>query len=195
LAALFALGLACTPACSSGDDDDGGSTQQGGFAVCAPTSTCAADDGGRVTQVVNQAACEAGDAGSDSESDAGPADFGATNCGTEADDDDCKYHAKVTATPIVLDKNVTFTVKLNAVVGGAAVTGNALNDMDQYTETGNHIGPTTATFSESTPGTYTSSPVRFDRSGRWVIRFHIREQCADTPDSPHGHVAFYVDIP
>jgi len=36
----------------------------------------------------------------------------------------------------------------------------------------------------------------FDKSGRWVVRFHFFESCSDVPDdSPHGHVAFYIDVP
>jgi hypothetical protein len=36
----------------------------------------------------------------------------------------------------------------------------------------------------------------FDQSGRWVVRFHYFETCSDVPeDSPHGHVAFYIDVP
>jgi hypothetical protein len=46
------------------------------------------------------------------------------------------------------------------------------------------------------PGTYSVGPVRFDQAGRWFVRFHFYETCSDAPeDSPHGHVAFWVDVP
>ena len=38
--------------------------------------------------------------------------------------------------------------------------------------------------------------VRFDAKGRWTVRFHLHEECADeAPDSPHGHIAFFIDVP
>ena len=49
---------------------------------------------------------------------------------------------------------------------------------------------------ESAGGNYKVGPVKLDQSGRWVVRFHFYETCSDIPeDSPHGHVAFYVDVP
>jgi hypothetical protein len=37
--------------------------------------------------------------------------------------------------------------------------------------------------------------VRFDASGKWTVRFHFSADCADAVDSPHGHVAFFVNVP
>jgi hypothetical protein len=49
---------------------------------------------------------------------------------------------------------------------------------------------------ESGGGSYTIGPVVFDESGTWTVRFHIFENCFDTlPTSPHGHAAFFVDVP
>ena len=49
---------------------------------------------------------------------------------------------------------------------------------------------------EGPPGTYHIGPVRFDAKGRWTVRFHLHEDCADeAADSPHGHVAFFLDVP
>jgi len=46
------------------------------------------------------------------------------------------------------------------------------------------------------PGVYSVGPVRFDQAGRWTVRFHFFETCLDArEDSPHGHAAFYVDVP
>jgi hypothetical protein len=48
----------------------------------------------------------------------------------------------------------------------------------------------------STAGTYTLGPLRFDKKGKWTLRYHIRGDCVDlTEDSPHGHVAFFLDVP
>jgi hypothetical protein len=45
-------------------------------------------------------------------------------------------------------------------------------------------------------GKYVMKPIKFDASGRWVVRFHFYESCDDIlPDSPHGHVAFNYDVP
>jgi hypothetical protein len=42
---------------------------------------------------------------------------------------------------------------------------------------------------------FQGGPLRFDRSGRWVVRFHFYEDCNDGESSPHGHIAFFVDVP
>ena len=55
--------------------------------------------------------------------------------------------------------------------------------------------PETAPAVETTPGRYTIANARFLNSGRWTVRFHFHELCADTlDDSPHGHAAFFVDV-
>jgi hypothetical protein len=48
---------------------------------------------------------------------------------------------------------------------------------------------------EISPGTYRVGPILFDKPGRWVVRFHFFETCFDAPDSPHGHAAFYIQVP
>jgi hypothetical protein len=54
----------------------------------------------------------------------------------------------------------------------------------------------TATETPANSGIYTISPVVFDKSGRWVVRFHFNENCTDNlEDSPHGHAAFFFDVP
>jgi hypothetical protein len=56
--------------------------------------------------------------------------------------------------------------------------------------------PPTAAESPAGSGHYKVTPVKFDAAGRWVLRFHLYEDCSDlSEDSPHGHVAFYVDVP
>ncbi len=60
-----------------------------------------------------------------------------------------------------------------------------------------HPAPNTdVVVTEGPTGTYQIGPVRFDKPGKWTVRFHFNEQCEDTEaDSPHGHAAFYVDVP
>jgi hypothetical protein len=61
-----------------------------------------------------------------------------------------------------------------------------------------HVAPTTdQKFLETAmPGVYTVGPVRFDASGMWTVRFHFFETCTDfAEDSPHGHAAFYLNVP
>jgi len=142
--------------------------------------------------VVNPASCTATPpAGGDEEEPA-------VLYNAEGDDDDCKYHVALSSTPVRLNQNVTFTVTVTALdpaTPNAPVTG---ADPSIVGTLGNlHTLPNTnpVTHATATPGTYTIGPVRFDRSGQWITRFHFFEDCADLPDSPHGHVAFYLDVP
>jgi hypothetical protein len=49
---------------------------------------------------------------------------------------------------------------------------------------------------EESPGIYRIGPLAFGGAGRWIIRFHLYDECDDTaPDSPHAHAAFFVDVP
>jgi hypothetical protein len=46
------------------------------------------------------------------------------------------------------------------------------------------------------PGVYVVGPIVFDVAGRWVFRFHFHQECLDiSPESQHGHAAFYIDVP
>ncbi|HVZ33780.1 MAG TPA: hypothetical protein VG963_15215 [Polyangiaceae bacterium] len=120
------------------------------------------------------------------------------NFGSEADDDDCKYHVSFTNSCVTLNQPVTFTVKLTRKEDGAAATG-ATPDSPEvfFADDTNHVTPSNDFKApEGPPGTYAISPIVFDRSGRWVVRFHFFETCSDVPeDSPHGHAAFYIDVP
>ena len=118
----------------------------------------------------------------------------ATHDGTEADDDDCKYHAVFSDTPLFVDQDATFTVVLTRKTDGTPVTGASPNLEIFLSDT--HPAPNVGTTStESPPGTYTLKPVQFDASGQWTVRFHFFEDCTDLDESPHGHVAFYVEVP
>jgi hypothetical protein len=54
---------------------------------------------------------------------------------------------------------------------------------------------TSQTPTEKGNGVYDIGPIKFNASGQWIIRFHLFEDCADAQDSPHGHAAFYVNVP
>jgi hypothetical protein len=49
---------------------------------------------------------------------------------------------------------------------------------------------------ETQPGVYTIGPHILDQSGKWYVRFHLFGSCEDTEEtSPHGHGAFWVNVP
>jgi hypothetical protein len=120
--------------------------------------------------------------------------YGDTMYNSEGDDDDCKYRVAWTSTPICQGTDATFSLQLTAKGDGAPVTGASprlevfLSDV--------HPAPNAAQAPhEGSPGNYSVGPVRFDASGRWTVRFHFFETCTDAPSSPHGHAAFYLNVP
>ena len=194
---LSVLGTACSSTNSASVVDGGPGIVQG-----EADNHCMGMD----PIVVNQASCHVTvtpDAGASSD-DGGASDDGGmqvlpVHFGSEADDDACKYHASFTTTPVAVNATVTFNVTVTHLAGGAPAT-NAdvvlesymLNDLF-------HVIPNNGTKTTETPagsGKYVMKPIRFDQSGRWVVRFHFYETCDDlVNDSPHGHVAFYYDVP
>jgi hypothetical protein len=130
-------------------------------------------------------------------------EYGATLPNSAGDDDDCKYHASWTSTPIRLNEDITVTVTTSNLLTGDGLE--ALSDgklpltrVEVYQPCDPRFGPiqnSKAIFEEVSPGVYTGGPLRFDRPGRWVVRFHFYEQCLDGEGSPHGHIAFFVDVP
>ena len=183
--AMFACGVAVViiAACSGSDGPTGGP------AAGAADTHCTLPDGGVEAQPVSMASCAA------TGGDAGVIDYGPTRFNAEADDDDCKYHVKWTSSPIRQNTDVTFTATTTQKAGGAPAT--AANLLIEAFLSDTHPAPNTNQHAtESAGGTYQIGPVRFDAPGRWTVRFHIHGECADTaPDSPHGHVAFFVDVP
>jgi hypothetical protein len=116
---------------------------------------------------------------------------------SEGYDDDCKYHVSFTSTEIRKDALVTFTLMLEGLDPAGPVKG---AEIDTEVTLGDaHVAPNTKTTSTETPagsGTYQVGPIKFDRSGEWILRFHFNESCSDAPaDSPHGHVGFRINIP
>jgi len=136
--------------------------------------------------------------------------YGATMYDSAGSDDDCKYDVSWMATTIVENQNAYFQVKATNRTDDSPVTGAApfaeifrLEDGNPGPSINGNQIPT-----ETSPGTYVIGPVQFDEPsqpseggtstapGYWTVRFHFFETCADVlPTSPHGHAAFYLDIP
>jgi hypothetical protein len=154
-----------------------------------------------MTQSVSESSCCVG-------GDASPpaCAYGATMFGTEADDDDCKYHVRWTSTPLCEGGGgVTFTVVATNLATGEPATGAHIHTEVFTTTPGDAACDDRSThespfpfldyLSEGPPGTYVGR-TSFDTSGQWTIRFHLNENCLDIlPDSPHGHAAFHLTIP
>jgi hypothetical protein len=197
-------GGASSGGASSGGKSSGGSSGSGGGTCTGKPSVgtndadhCKADDGGTITQATG--ACEKdSDAAAPPppEGDAGTgSDYGTTLYGTEGDDDDCKYHVKYTVPPICENAGVTFTATVTNTADGKPTTG-AYPYLEATLDDLPSSSSTPQTYKETSPGVYTIGPLVFDRAGKWVTRFHFFEDCSDEPeDSPHGHVAFYIDVP
>jgi len=181
--ATLAIFVACT---------DGGSCANPGGPVSAqPDTHCVGPDGGAIVQVTSESACHP-DAGPDG---GATTDYGDTMPNASADDDDCKYHVSWTSSAVCENSGVVFTVVVTKKSDGTPMTG-ANTEAEVFLNL-THASPTPyVTSTEGPPGTYVTQPVKFDEAGKWTIRFHFREDCLDlTDDSPHGHAAFYVEVP
>jgi len=121
-------------------------------------------------------------------------EYGDTLFNAEGDDDDCKYRVSWTSTPICENANVTFNLKLTAKASGSPVTGAAPNLEVFLNDT--HPGLVSNQVSQETSaGNYSIGPVQFDTKGQWTARFHLFATGCDQPTSPHGHAAFFVNVP
>jgi hypothetical protein len=121
-------------------------------------------------------------------------EYGDTLFNAEGDDDDCKYHVSWSSTAICENANVTFSLKVTTKANGSAVTGADPNLEVFLNDT--HPGQVSnQATQETTPGNYTIGPVQFDAKGQWTVRFHLFPTGCDQPTSPHGHAAFYVNVP
>ncbi len=219
LIALVVSALAGAGCSGTGNSSDGAAVSTGadspaGVVIGPLDSHCTASDGGLTIQTIgvcdvtdstlvpaNAASCGVtfdngtGTSAGDTDGGVATSDYGATMYGSAGNDDDCKYFVSWTATPIVENANTFFTV-----------TALRLADMKPATCAGirpdvslsiSHGAPTPANPStEIAPGIYQVGPIKFDKSGTWTVRFHLFEECDDGPeDSPHGHAAFYVQVP
>jgi len=179
--ALAVLGLGAAGCGSSGPEGP-----VGGPVVGALDDHCA----GVTPIVVNPASCHATPPAGD------PAEENPIHYNAESDDDDCKYHVSFTASPIRLNQNVTFKVTVTALAGAMGPVTKAAASLAGTLDNSVAIANTDPKTTESPPGTYTITPVKFPRAGRWVITYHLFEDdCVDVPDSPHGHASFYIDVP
>ena len=130
--------------------------------------------------------------------------YGATMFGTEGDDDDCKYHVSYSVGGICENEGVYFVVHVTQLANGLPLTNSdpllelCLNDlhMSPASDAPPPAGKQVAREDPANPGTYTVGPVEVDVAGKWTVRFHFYETCYDTlDDSPHGHAAFFMDVP
>jgi hypothetical protein len=161
----------------------------GGPVSGAMDTHCTQADGGAVVQETSQASCMP-DGGM-----ATPLDYGDTLFNQSGADDDCKYDVSWTSTAIRENSNVTFTATVKSRVDSSGMP-NA-NVQTEVFLNDKHPAPNSNTnTTDKGGGSYDIGPIVFDASGRWTVRFHIFEDCFDTlKTSPHGHIAFYVDVP
>jgi hypothetical protein len=144
--------------------------------------------------VVDPAACDAGPTSQEAEEGEEADEYGDTLNGSEGDDDECKYHVSFTNTAVKAEKDVTFSLNATYLADGSPVTGASPRAEVFLDET--HPAPNSgSTSTESDGGNYDLGPIVFDESGKWTVRFHLFEDCADGVTSPHGHVAFYIEVP
>lgn len=197
-APLLAVLWLIVPACSSNEDDGTPSPSLtgpvGGAAAGPSDAHC-----GTAVQTTSVYACGVSitgkSLGPQHEPDASVGDYGATMYGTQGSDDACKYDVTWSSTPIRKNVDVTFTINVTARTTRAPVMGAAPDAEVSLGDT--HPAPNSnAATNETAAGQYTLGPIHFDEVGRWTVRFHFFEGCVDlTPDSPHGHAAFFVDVP
>ena len=192
LAVLLAIPFAAflDVGCSS----DNNSGPAGGPVSGALDTHCRDADGGVTATVIGE--CMTGVAAAAPEPDGGAptSDYGETLYNAEGDDDDCKYHVTWTSTAVRKNTDVNFDVTLTKLADMTAATGAGVRAEIFLTDTHPAAPPPAAT--ESAGGKYAVGPIKFDTAGKWTVRFHFYENCNDAPeDSPHGHAAFYVNVP
>ena len=149
------------------------------------------------TQALCHVTVDAGTSGDDggASDDAGAAEDFTVYFGSVADDDDCKYHVSFTTTPVLVNTNVTFNVTATKLAENNAPASGADVVLESYLADNDfHVIPNNGTKTTESPagsGKYTMKPIKFDASGRWVVRFHFYESCDDIlEDSPHGHITY-----
>jgi hypothetical protein len=168
-----------------------------GGAVDGAVSTRCVDNGVVMKNQVGPCLTDV-DAGADGGAAPSPgaSDYGATLYNQSGYDDDCKYHVSWDSTPIRKNADVTFTVTVEGLDPAGPATG--ANIVPEVYLTAIHPAAGSSTTTETPPGSgvYKVGPIVFDASGVWTVRFHLYETCSDAPqDSPHGHIAFFVNVP
>jgi hypothetical protein len=144
---------------------------------------------------------DAGAAGSGAGGDCQNTDIRYDNTlyGSSGKDDNCKYSVTWSSSgAIIKDQGVMLSLTVKSLADGKLVTGAMPRAEIFFPCDLAHAPPAidlNAMTTETSPGHYTIGPVQFDQSGHWAVRFHLFESCDDGPKSPHGQVAFYVDVP
>jgi|SRR5450631_3844640 len=186
--------LLSTVGCSSSSDSNGTCASGSGPVAGSADNHCVDSSGAPITQ--NIGVCTADGTGAGGQTSV-TEDF-VVRYSNAAYDDDCKYSVSFQNSCVALNTPVTFNVTLKRKVDGSVATGADPNSPEIYmADDASHISPSNNIKAPEGPaGTYAIGPIVFDKSGRWVVRFHFFESCSDVPDdSPHGHVAFYIDVP
>jgi hypothetical protein len=179
--------------CSSAKSPASASCSQSGGAVAGSTDAHC----GSIVRPVVASICDMDmDATMNMSEDAGTdsAEYGDTMYNNEGDDDDCKYHLTWSSTSICEDSNITFNLTIVAKDGGKAVTG-AQPEVETFLNATHPGGDSGQTFRDTSLGNYSIGPVQFDTPGQWTVRFHLFPNSCDNLNSPHGHAAFFVDVP
>ena len=154
-------------------------------------------DAGNLFVSVDEAQCTV-DAGDDSGD--GGSDFGDTMYNTTGNDDDCKYSVSyvVSSGGICENEDTYFTVTLKNAIAGTPVTGGTANGNTFRAEvflTDTHR-PTPRSRRRST---WAAASTRWARI-RSMVRsvdgsLPLLRELHRTPTSPHGHAAFFVNVP
>lgn len=208
-AGFAASGSGCSTGSAPAQSGVSSCASPGGAASGPANDRCIAGDGGLIMQPVSASACMAND---DAGANADECAYGDTLFNQAGPDDDCKYFASWTSSPICEGgPGVQFTVVVKYNGTSDPVTGAGTRIEYYVTKPGSdggapacdsttdHLGPTLGTdgyyqMTEIMPGTYQGKIV-FDQAGAWTVRFHFNENCFDeSQESPHGHIAFHVDV-
>jgi hypothetical protein len=190
--------LLTTVGCSSSSDSSGTCASGGGPVAGSLDDHCVDSSGAPVTQTIGVCAADGSSMGTSMGGQTGGSEDFVVRYSNAAYDDDCKYSVSFQNSCVALNTPVTFNVTLKRKADGSAATGADPNSPEIYmADDASHISPSNNIKAPEAPaGTYAIGPIVFDKSGRWVVRFHFFESCSDVPDdSPHGHVAFYIDVP
>lgn len=199
LLVLAAAGVACSDDDEAAEDGAGACVAGGGPVAGPADAHCVDEAGMNIVQSIGACTTAAVVDGVEDEHEEGEEEHEEEELGvfygSEANDDDCKYRVSFTHSCIVQNQPVTFDVTLRRSGDGSVATGAMPSTVEAFLD--DHPSPSNSfTGPERTPGTYAIGPVLFDRPGRWTVRFHFFETCSDIPeDSPHGHTAFYIDVP
>ncbi len=193
-AAVFTLAVAgCgddTTSASGGMDMSVTLMCTGGPVTGAKDNHCY-DDGGANFISADPARCtvDAADTG-------GGPPFGDTMYNTSGNDDDCKYFVSYTVTGgICRSTDTFFTVTLKDAIMQMPVSYQGMVRIEAFLTDTHPANTSKATTTMTSTGVYKIGPIQFDQPGKWTVRFHFFENCVDAPDSPHGHAAFFVNVP